>query len=250
MAGKQFTIPTAYPIRITASPEEPVRLYNQAVTYFYAVELPCSEGTHDGEVAKETYHTFTTPTYLIAKTEPAPVQEVQSVGPTPRGGSTTAAAIPAFYTMAPTTAETGTSTAFAEKKVYLASLFLPVNKAINGISVQIGATGGTNKLIAALYNERGELLANSSQTTEGTVAGTAKESQALPLTAVYNAVGPALYYVGVTGNGNTATFYAIPANTSGAFTGESTLTTKNVLTSTVTVPTAFTASKGPIAWVY
>lgn len=172
---------------------------------------------------------------------------------TPTGGVVSASAAPGFWAggYAPTTAETGTDLALAEKKLFVTSLFLPVNKKIKGIGYLLGAGGGTTKVVLGLFNNKGEVLAKTSETTEGTVAGTEKTIQSIDLTAEYEAVGPAVYFLGITGNGTTAHIRTIPANTAGAnvFAGEVELAEKNKLAK-FTAPSTFTGGKGVVSFVY
>jgi len=151
----------------------------------------------------------------------------------------------------PNTAESGTDTAPAEKKLFTGSLFLPCNKKIKGICFLVGSVGGTNKVVAGLYNSAGTLVAHSSETTEGATVGTAKEIQEVELTAEYSAVGRALYFIGITMNGNTARIRTIPSNTIGSnlLCKEITITEKNKLAA-ITAPTAVEQGKGPVAWVF
>lgn len=169
------------------------------------------------------------------------------------GGIATATTAPGFYAGGwnPVAATSGTDTTPAEKKLFVTSIFLPVNKKIKGIGYLVGSVGGTNKVVAGLFSAAGEILAHSSETTEGATVGTAAEIQELNLTAEYSAVGPAVYFIGVTMNGNTARLRTIPKNTAGAniLSEEITIAAKNVLAK-ITAPTAFTADKGPVAWVY
>jgi hypothetical protein len=172
---------------------------------------------------------------------------------TPTGGIAPASQAPGFWAgnYAPGTAETGTDLALAEKKLFVTSIFLPVNKEITGIGFLLGAGGGTTKVVLGLFNSKGEVVGKTSETTEGTVAGTEKTIQEIALTAKYKAVGPALYFVGITGNGTTAHIRTIPANTAGAnvFAGEVELTEKNKLAK-ITAPSTFTGGKGVVAFVY
>lgn len=160
---------------------------------------------------------------------------------------------PGFYAGGwnPVAATSGTDTTPAEKKLFVTSIFLPVNKKIKGIGYLVGSVGGTNKVVAGLWSSAGEILAHSSETTEGATVGTAAEIQELNLSAEYSAVGPAVYFIGITMNGNTARFRSIPKNTAGSnvMSEEITIAAKNVLAK-ITAPTAFTADKGPISWVY
>lgn len=160
---------------------------------------------------------------------------------------------PGFYAgnWVPNTATSGTDTTPAEKKLFVTSVFVPTYKVIKGIGFLVGSVGGTNKAVAGLFSSTGAVLAKSSETTEGTVVGTAAEIQELTLSTEYAANGPGLYYVGITMNGNTARLRTIPVNTAGSnvYTTEATLATKNVLAA-ITAPTTFTGDKGPVAWVF
>lgn len=167
-------------------------------------------------------------------------------------GVASSSAVPGFYTWQPPTAESGTDTAFAEKKLFTASIFIPCNKTIKGIGYLLGAGGGTNKVIVALFNSAGTKVANTSETTEGTVAGTEKQSQEIDLTATYAAKGPGVFFIGITANGATAKLRTIPAYTAGSniLAKEISLATKNVVPASITAPTAWTAAVGPVAWIY
>lgn len=162
-------------------------------------------------------------------------------------------AMPGVYAggWVPNTATSGTDTTPAEKKLFLTSVWLPSYKIIKGIGFLVGSVGGTNKAVAGLFSSTGTVLAKSSETTEGTLVGTAAEIQELSFTSEYAAQGPGLYYIGITMNGNTARLRTITVNTAGAnvLTGEVELAAKNVLAA-VTVPTTFTGGKGPVGWVF
>jgi hypothetical protein len=188
--------------------------------------------------------------FISASTSKLRVEDVFVLAPA--GGITPASALPGPVTWQAPTAESGTDVAFAEKKLFTASIFLPCNMTVTGIKYLLGAGGGTNKVIAALFNSAGQKVANSSETTEGTVAGTEKTVQTLAFTTPYQARGPATYFVGITANGATAKLRTIPANTAlnGILTAEISLTTKNVVPSSVTVPTEWIAAKGPVAGLY
>lgn len=172
---------------------------------------------------------------------------------TPTGGIAAPSAIPGAYAGGwhPAAATSGTDTTPAEKKLFVTSLFLPVNKTVKGIGFLVGSVGGTNKAVAGLFDSAGTLLGHTSETTEGTLVGTAAEMQEIDLTATYAAKGPAVYFIGVTMNGNTARLRTIPKNTAGAnvLSKEITIAAKNVLAN-ITAPTAFEADKGMIGWVY
>lgn len=177
--------------------------------------------------------------------------EVKGTLTTVEGIAPISAGLGAVTWQAPT-AESGTDTAFAEKKLFTASIFLPCNTTLTGVKYLLGAGGGTNKVIAALFDSAGKKVANSSETTEGTTAGTEKTVQTLAFTSTYAAKGPARYFIGITANGNTAKLRTIPANTAlnGVLTAEISLETKNVVPASITAPTEWIAAKGPVAGVY
>ena len=173
-------------------------------------------------------------------------------GVTATGTSTIAGTVPGVYAWAPPTAESGTDTKGVEKKLFVVSAFLPVNKELTGVAILVGATS-KGKVVAGLFNSAGEVLAKSSETTEGTALGTAKEIQKLAFTAKYKASGPATYFIGVTHNGvEEGTFRTIPANVASdnVWTAEKTLAEKNKLATFTSPPSTFTADKGPVAMLY
>lgn len=168
-------------------------------------------------------------------------------------GITPPTAVPGFFAgpWNPTAATSGTDTTPAEKKLFLAGLWLPVNKTIKGIGFLVGSVGGTNKAVVGLFDASGQLLAKSTETSEGTTVGTAAEVQELDFTSTYDAVGPGYYFLGVTMNGNTARLRTVPKNVGGSNMrgGEVTLAAKNVLAA-ITPPTSFTPDKAPVCYVY
>jgi hypothetical protein len=205
----------------------------------------------DSALAAGESATITTGQWLIsASTSKVRIEDTGVLAPP--GGITPASAFPGPVTWQAPTAESGTDTAFAEKKLFTASLALPCNMTVTGVKYLLGAGGGTNKVIAALFNSAGQKVANSSEATEGTVAGTEKTVQTLAFTTPYQAKGPATYFVAITANGATAKLRTIPANTAlnGILTAEISLTTKNVVPASVTAPTEWIAAKGPVAGLY
>lgn len=259
-----FSVGKTTAVLINATPAEQKKVANGfGGKLFYKT----SEGvtTSDTEIAVGSSVTTEAPIWVISESQSRVivehltglfVQDVTIKDMLTVGGTTTTTtptAVPGFYAgqWNPVAATSGTDTTPAEKKLFVTSLFLPVNKTIKGIGYLVGSVGGTNKVVAGLWSAAGEILAHSSETTEGATVGTAAEKQELDLTAEYKATGPAVYFIGVTMNGNTARLRSIPKNTAGAntFSEEITITTKNVLAK-ITAPTAFTADRGPVAWVY
>jgi hypothetical protein len=144
----------------------------------------------------------------------------------------------------------GTSTATTAAELYCVEIDMPFSKLITGLAPHVGATGGTDKWIAALYDATGNLVANS--TTAGTtVGGTAYAFQALPFTSPYYVVGPAQYFGCVQSNGTTATLDLVTTGT-----GDLLLTYKSASAGTFgtlpsfTAPTGFTTLQGPWQYLY
>ena len=141
----------------------------------------------------------------------------------------------------------GNNTAMVAGTIYYAALWIPFNVTLTGIIVTIGATGGTDKWIAALYSASGSLLANSA--TAGTTAGTTATKQAFAFTGTYAATGPAVYYIGLQSNGTTATFRSFTNALEGFATGTKTGNSFGTLT-LGTPATSYTANVGPFANTY
>lgn len=254
---------------VAADPAQRVRAFNAGgSTLYYKTTSDVSSGTKDGSIASGEGVTLSAGAYFVTSSGDAQLNlhtadpiiqtlhvsgEILGSPKFSEGIESSVGDLPGVWGggFQPVTAETGTDTAFAEKKLFLTSLFLPVNKTLTGVAYLLGAGGGTNRVVAGLWSSSGTLLAKSTETSEGTVAGTEKTIQKLAFTSTYNAVGPALYFIGVTANGATAKLRTIPANTSSENikAGEVTLATKNTLAD-VTVPTTFTAAKGVVAAVY
>lgn len=144
----------------------------------------------------------------------------------------------------------GTSTVTVAAELYCTEIDLPYSKLLTGIAPHIGATGGTDSWIGALYDSTGNLVANSA-TAGTTVSSTAYAWQALPFTTSYYAVGPAQYYGCVMSNGTTATLDLIKT-----YFGDYVLTYKSAAAGTFgtlpsfTAPTSFTTVYGPWEYIY
>lgn len=174
---------------------------------------------------------------------------------TPTGGVVSSGGLPGVYAgnWAPATAESGTDTKLVEKKLFLTSVFLPANKKLKGVAILVGGTGSKGKVVAALFDATGKVLAKSSEATEGTALGAEKAIQKLAFTAEYDAVGPKTYFIGLTGNGvEEGTFRTIPADTASdnVWTGEKELEAKNTMADFAAPPSTFTGGKGPVAALY
>jgi len=230
---------------IYATPEYQARVVNNGSGKLY-YKATSDVSTSSTEVASGSAFSTETTVWVISDTRSNVTVEHREASSLPLSSA------PGFYTWQPQTAESGTDTAFAEKKLFTASVFIPVTKTVTGVGYLLGAGGGTNKVIAALFNAQGQKVANSSETTEGTTASSEKTVQELAFTSPYKANGPGLYFIGITANGATAKLRTIPANTAGKniLTAEISLSTKNVVPASVTAPTEWVAAKGPVAFVY
>lgn len=152
-------------------------------------------------------------------------------------------------TWQPVAATSGTDTACTNGTVYTGSVFVPENCTITGIQYLIGSVGGTDKVVVALYDKTGTLLANSD--TAGATVGTAANLQQVALTSTYAAVGPAYYHIGLCFNGTTAKFRSVPAHcqAGSGVVGNGVSQTFGT-PATITAPTTFTADKVPVASLY
>lgn len=242
-----FNVSKTVAKEVSAMPERQAKIIAASEAIYYKNASDVDSG--DTELAKGSSVTTEETLWIISKGTESKVF-VEHL--TAAEGVAPSSAVPGFYTWQPNTAESGTDTAFAEKKLFTASIFIPCNKTIKGIGYLLGGGGGTNKVIAALFNSAGTKVANTSETTEGTTAGTEKTVQSIDLTSTYAAKGPGVYFIGITANGATAKLRTIPANVAGAniLTAEVSLATKNVVPASITAPTEWTAAKGPVAFVY
>jgi hypothetical protein len=154
-----------------------------------------------------------------------------------------------FSNWQPIAATSGTDTTPASGTQFVSTLWLPVNKTITGIAYLIGSVGGTDKVYAVLYSATGAVLANSSLTTNGATVGTAANIQTLDFVTPYAAVGPALYYVGISMNGTTARLRTVPAFCQAGILAGS-VSQVHATVAAITVPSTFTADKAPVAFVY
>ncbi len=166
---------------------------------------------------------------------------------TATGGVTGSSAPSGVCNWQPVAATSGTDTTPASGTQFVTSIFLPVNMTITNISYLIGSQGGTDKVYAVLYDSAGAVLANTDISSSGTAVtvGTTANIQTIPLTAPYAATGLRRYFVGISMNGNTARLRTIPAHTQvGLLAGQVAQTHGTV--AAITVPSTFTADKGPV----
>ena len=149
---------------------------------------------------------------------------------------------------APPTLTSGTSTTPSATTVYLSQILIGSACSLTGIKVNSGATVGTDKYIAALFDSNGAPLAYSA--LAGTTTANADAYQALAFTSAYAISEPGVYWIGLYVNSTTDRFRSIPAvgefaGLAGSVTGQSFGTV-----AAVTLPSTFTADKGPVAFTY
>jgi len=143
---------------------------------------------------------------------------------------------------APATTTTGTDTTPSVTEEYVAEVFIPMNATLTGIALLNGSAAAGN-ITAILYDSNGSRVANSASTAQ---SGTAAYQQ-IPFSAVYNAKGPAKYFVACQFDSTSARFRTHILGNFGA--SKKTGQTYGTITA-LTVPTTFTTALGPIADVY
>lgn len=155
-------------------------------------------------------------------------------------------------------ASIGTNTTNAVN-YFMTDIWIPCNRFVKTVGVLQGGTAGTDKILVAIYDSQGVLLASSALaglSLNG--SGNTFLELSLALDGAGNAItgvtlyGPGQYYIGVQGNGTAvgaiqtikaATYIDCCCNTV-------TATPFGTLPATVTVPTSFVADKGPIVYVF
>lgn len=128
---------------------------------------------------------------------------------------------------------------------YYAQVEIDVPSLVTGVQYRIGATGGTNNILAELHNSAGALVATSA--LAGVLVGTANSYQRIAFTAAYQAL-PGIYFLALQLNGNTARVSALNAPSLPIFTGSATGTFGT--SAAITPPTTYTAGVGPVATLY
>lgn len=122
-----------------------------------------------------------------------------------------------------------------------------VTRLLTGISVLVGATGGTDTWIAGLYNSAGVLVASS--TLAGTTAGTAGRWQNLAFTTAYSAA-PGQYFIALQSNGTTATPAVLNAPVNAGVISGSQTGSAGTMATISAVSTTYTAALAPVALPY
>lgn len=139
----------------------------------------------------------------------------------------------------------GVDTAGVATSMFVGSVFISNTVTLTGIQALLGSVGGTDHIVAVLYDSTGKVVANSALDSSVT-AGTTATVQQVPFTATYKAV-PGLYFIGVMLSGTTAKIRTIfnGGNATTIQTGQ----TFNTLTN-ITPPTTFTTAQAPVASTY
>jgi hypothetical protein len=140
----------------------------------------------------------------------------------------------------------GNDTTMVAGTVYFIGIVIPRNFTVTNINVLQGTIAGTDKLIGALYNSAGTLVANSA--LAGVTVTTSNTFLTLPLTSTYSAIGPGQYYLSISSNGTTDKIRTVAANTFVTANTNSATGTFGTLAA-ITPPTSFSANKGPIAYI-
>ncbi len=142
----------------------------------------------------------------------------------------------------------GTDTTPSITTVYLSQVRVGANATITGVKVNNGSACGSDKWIVALFDSTGASVANS--TTAGTTCSGTAAYQTIAFTGTYAAKGPGVFWIALYANGTTARFRSLPAASEGTgLAGSVTAQTFGTVAS-VTLPTTFTADKGPVAFLY
>lgn len=168
---------------------------------------------------------------------------------TPSAGIVPVSTPSGFHNWQPIAATSGTDTTPASGTQFVTSIFVPCNFTCTGVKYLIGSVGGTDKVYVVIYNAAGAVVANSSLTDGGATVGTTAQRQAVALTATAALTGPALYFVGVSMNGNTARLRTIPIYTEGSVIGNS-VSQSHGTVAAITAPTTFNDAKCPIVSLY
>lgn len=144
----------------------------------------------------------------------------------------------------------GTNTAVASAtSMYCTELDVPYSKYVTGLAVLNGATVGTDKHLAVLYDGAGNLIANSA--TAGATTSGASTYQTYAFTTPYYVVGPARYYGCLQSNGTTDTVRMLTTGTLDQYTTKAvTSQVFGTIAASFTVPTTFTTVVGPVWELY
>lgn len=160
-------------------------------------------------------------------------------------GGTVCSGQPTLLSTWPVVSATGgTDVTNTANTAYYAAIYCPGQTLVTSIQYLLGSVGGTDKVIGAIYDISGNLLANTA--IAGVTSGTAATTQVLPLTVPRLLDGPNYYLISLTFNGTTAHFRAIPAYCDNGTIAGSVAQTFGTPATIAVSATKFTADKGPI----
>lgn len=148
------------------------------------------------------------------------------------------------------TATSGTDVTPSVTTTYYTSIFVPGDMEVTGIKFLVGSVGTNGNALLAIYNEGGELKANT--ILAGTTVGTAAQTQSINLTVPYLLTGPRYAIVALQLSSASDRFRGVPAYCDGGIIGGSQTGTVfgTLPTSLAISATNFTADKAPIVSFY
>lgn len=149
--------------------------------------------------------------------------------------------------LAPGTTQ-ATDTVFVAGTIYFDQLYVGSTSTLTGACWENGSTVGTTKIIAALYDNTGVLLANTA--TAGTTSSGSKAYQCAAFAATVTVVGPQSYFIALQGDGAVASFYTYAAGQAPTNYGTGSQTGTFGTLAAITPTVTFTATKGPLMSVY
>lgn len=141
----------------------------------------------------------------------------------------------------------GTSTTFVAGTIYRGSVWVPATFVATGVRILANGTVATDKILGALYDPGGTLLANAA--VAGVTTSGANTFQTQAFTATKIVTGPARYFIAAQGNGTTDGIRTVAASTFVGIVAASGTGTFGTLAS-FTAPTTFTADTSPIGCIY
>ena len=196
--ASSFKVDTSRPVNLAGSDSAAVVTNGATSGTLYVGPPTVSAGSNTYSIAAGASRVVQGPAWGIASTAiPVSVNELTVL---PRTGNPSTR----FWTGdQPAGINKGTSTAMTAATVYLGQVSIRNRCVLTGIRYGIGTTGGTDLIVAALYDNAGNPLAWSA--IAGTTCGTGDTFQALPFTAAYEVLVPGKYFIGIVGNGTTAT---------------------------------------------
>lgn len=147
-------------------------------------------------------------------------------------------------------ASIGTNTAGIATQEWLTSIDVPQTGFITGVKVLAGGTATTDNILVVLRDGGGNVIATSA--LAGQVLSGANTFQTVPFTAPTWVVGKGRYFVGVQTSGATAgDIQTISASTyPNIFATALTGGTFGTIVNPATMPSTFTAGKGPVVMLY